>query len=351
LSGRAETVTVLDVGHGSCVVISTPGELALIDTGAGTTILEHIRALEFQSIQKVLISHSDRDHVGGLVGLLADPRFTIEEIWLNSDAFKGSSLWTALNYELDAQDRAGLVTVQSAVREGQSFTLGKFSVDVLAPRLRVVGLGAGSRDRDNRRLESNSLSVVARVSFCGAPLVVVPGDIDEVGLDHLMDQEPAPDLRAPFLVFPHHGGNVSRAGNRDANAKFANRIVDLVQPNTVVFSIGRGEHGTPRREILGAVRSAIPSANVLCTQLSKNCAATLLDVAAPITSSITARGSASGTRCAGSIQIYRDVESWQVDPTFRQHLDFIRVHASSPLCLASQKAEPAIAPTSSGDAS
>jgi beta-lactamase superfamily II metal-dependent hydrolase len=324
---------VLDVGHGSCVLLVSESELTVIDTGAGTTLLEHLRSIERTALSRVLISHADRDHVAALVGLLSDDLFTVDQISLNGDAFKGSALWTGINYELDKQERAAKTSVEMGVREGQSFTSGPFSVEILAPRLRLVGLGAGSQDREGRRLESNSLSVVCRVSLDGQPLALIPGDLDETGLEHLLDQVPEPDLTAPILVFPHHGGHVSRASNVDSNTRFATAFTRRVKPSTVVFSIGRGQHGTPRSEIINGIRSAAPDVNILCTQLSRLCAA---EPPAPGSDvhmlTAVARGRNEGASCAGTIVVGRDGEEWRVRPAKEAHQAFISANALTALC-------------------
>jgi beta-lactamase superfamily II metal-dependent hydrolase len=324
---------VLDVGHGSCVLLASESELTLIDTGAGSTLLEHLRSMGHTSLNRVLISHADRDHVGALVGLLADDLFTVHEIWLNSDAFKGTELWAGLNYELDAQDRAAKTKVEMGVREGQGFTTGPFSIEILAPRLRLVGLGAGSHDREGRRLESNSLSVVCRISACGHPVALIPGDLDETGLAHLLDQVPEPNLRAPILVFPHHGGHVSRASDAVSNARFAAQFTELVKPTTIVFSIGRGQHGTPRPEIIDGIKSVAPDVNILCTQLSRLCSAHAVGPGSDVHMlSTVARGRNTGASCAGTIVVDLNEGAWRVRPGREAHQAFISANALTALC-------------------
>jgi beta-lactamase superfamily II metal-dependent hydrolase len=327
------TLTILDVGHGSCVVLNSATETALIDTGAGATVLEHLRSLSRTTVRRVLISHADQDHAGALTTLLADNTFNIDEVWLNADAFKGTAQWTALNYELDAQEHAFKTRVNIGIKENDEFATGPFDVKILAPRTRLAGLGAGNRDQEGRRLETNSLSIVARIWLDKEPLALLPGDLDEVGLSHLLDQEPTPDLRAPILVFPHHGGHVRRASNVTANANFASQFTKQVMPSTVVFSIGRGHHGTPRQEIVDAVRSAVPGVNILCTQLSRVCSAALV---APGNTGhlvdITSRGRYARACCAGTVVVDHDGTSLRIRPSREPHQAFITANAPTAIC-------------------
>jgi beta-lactamase superfamily II metal-dependent hydrolase len=327
-------ITVLDVGHGSCVVLSCDSEITLVDTGAGATILEHLKSMNRSSIRRVVISHADRDHVGALHTLLSDAFFNVEEIWLNSDAFKGSRLWADLNYELDALSGSGKPTVKLDTRQGNTFSTGPFKVDIVAPRLRLVGLGAGNRDLEGRRIESNTLSVVARISMGDRSVVVLPGDLDEVALDHFLDQSPVPDLTASILIFPHHGGHVGRGSDVDRNAEFAKRFTKLVMPQTIVFSIGRGQHGTPRKEVVEAVRSAAPGVRILCTQLSMLCSAQLPPggEAPQHLIKATARGKRGKKCCAGTVAISFYNDDWHIHPSKKSHERFISVNAVSALC-------------------
>jgi beta-lactamase superfamily II metal-dependent hydrolase len=327
------TVTVLDVGHGSCVLLWSETEITLVDTGAGATVLDHLRSLSSTTVRRVLVSHADQDHVGALTTLLTDDTFTVNEVWLNADGFKGSKQWAALTYELDERARASDIHVNLGVVEGQGFSTGPFDLQILAPRLRLAGLGAGNQDREGRRLETNSLSVVTKVFLRGEPLALLPGDLDEVGLAHLLDQTPPPDLHAPILLFPHHGGHVRRASNATANAEFATQFISLVMPNIVIFSIGRGQHGTPREEIINAIRAVVPDVNVLCTELSTLCsAASLTPGSAEHLLNITARGRYKQACCAGSIVIDHDGASLRVQPLRVPHQAFITTNAPTALC-------------------
>jgi beta-lactamase superfamily II metal-dependent hydrolase len=327
------TLTILDVGHGSCVALKSEAELTLIDTGPGATLLDYLISIDRTTVDRVILSHADQDHVGAMVNLLANDVFTVSEIWLNSDAFKDSALWASLTYELDAKDRTAQTNVELGIREGDSFTTGPFDVEILAPRLRLAGLGAGSRDQEGRRLESNTLSIVCRISVDGQPLAMIPGDLDETGLEHLLDQSPEPDLTAPILIFPHHGGHVGRASNAADNVRFAASLTDLVRPAAIVFSIGRGRYGTPRAEIINAIRSVVPNVNILCTELSRLCAALTLKAGedAHLVSAV-ARGRKSGACCAGTIVIDQCDGDWRILPSRQVHQDFISVNALTALC-------------------
>ncbi|MDQ1292576.1 MAG: hypothetical protein QG608_456 [Actinomycetota bacterium] len=314
----------------------------LLDTGNGVSILEYLAEQGATRLERILISHADSDHAGGLITLLADPTFEINSVRLNADAFKDSELWRALAYELDDWGRQPGHDYQIGMKEGDSFVLGSFALEILAPRARLTSLGPGAKDREGRRLEANTLSVVVRVLSGDDAVALVPGDLDSLGLEHLMDRVPAPDLTAPVLVFPHHGGHVGRGCGESANIQFTERLIGLVQPDLVVFSLGRGHHETPRPEIVDAVRRTKPGVRIQCTQLSTHCAPSLPEDGAPQDHVVfnTARGLRKGWCCAGSVVLKSNNGRWEVIPAEETHGAFVVTNAPTALCIAGDRTSP-----------
>ena len=127
--------------------------------------------------------------------------------------------------------------------------------------------GVGGTDAAGRTISSNSISACIRVSHLGRCVAILPGDIDRVGVEDLLAKQV--DLRAPVLVYPHHGGRPSSAAVRAS----LERLLRAVSPAVVVFSIGRGRHGTPAPETVMALRDIMPDTRIVCTQLSEHCSA------------------------------------------------------------------------------
>ena len=228
-----ETLAVLDVGHGTSVVLVSGNEVAVFDTGTGGGLLEFLEQQCVTRIRMVVLSHADKDHIGGLVGLLAANTVEVERVILNTDSLKESAIWDDLVYELDAQQRAGRVIFDTTMTAGCLGTFGAVTALVAAPSSYLSAKGPGSRDRAGRRISSNSISAVIRLCSGGRPIALLTGDLDSVGLEELLRTNVACD--APVLVFPHHGGGT---GATDVQG-YVNRLVARVQPRVVVFSIGR----------------------------------------------------------------------------------------------------------------
>jgi competence protein ComEC len=89
------------VGQGDATLIQTPqGKTLLIDAGppeAGATILlPFLRNLGLSRLDALLITHYDRDHLGGVPGLLAgeDGKFgTADDINVTNDYDRGGQQW------------------------------------------------------------------------------------------------------------------------------------------------------------------------------------------------------------------------------------------------------------------
>ena len=65
-------VTVVDVGKGDCILVQAGGSSVLIDTGYDATsgkVVSYLREQGVNRLDYLVITHYDRDHVGGLRGV------------------------------------------------------------------------------------------------------------------------------------------------------------------------------------------------------------------------------------------------------------------------------------------
>ena len=170
---------VLDVGHGSCaVVIAGVTDVVVIDVGRRSTLLEFLSQQGISRIRTVYLSHADEDHVGALVGLLAAETVSIDRVVINSDSLKKTTVWDDLVYELDCAHRIGALQFSVGLVSGDGEELNGVEIRVLGPSRYLVGKGVGNVDQAGRKITSNSISAVIRVSVSGHHVAIVPGDID-----------------------------------------------------------------------------------------------------------------------------------------------------------------------------
>ena len=327
MSAVQRQLFILDVGHGSCSVVkSNSAEVVVIDVGRRSTLLEFLTQNDIKNIRTIYLSHADEDHIGALVGLLSSEIVAIDRVVINSDSMKRTKVWGDLLYELDIADRKGALKFCVGLSSGDTEDLGDFEICILGPSPYLIPNGVGGVDRSGKSITSNSISAVIAVRVAGQNIAIIPGDIDGVGLDDLLLQ--STDLKAPIIVYPHHGGRVGGMKDR----RFAEMLLEATSPETVVFSIGRGRYGTPNPDIVRAIKESVSDARIVCTQLSEHCSKRIPPGSPVHLSSAFAEGRGRGSCCGGTIVVPLD-DVRCLEPTGASHTEFIRLKVESPLCL------------------
>lgn len=323
-SPLADVFVVLDVGHGNSAVLLDSNNVVVFDAGPGSILLEFLREQNITHVDTVLLSHADKDHIGGLNTLLASGTISIGKVRANTDSVKESKVWNDLTFELSRNcdiDFQPILTTENS----NEFNTPQVEIEIAAPSTYLASRGAGSTDRENRRLDTNSLSAVIRLKHNNHAFALLPGDLDLVGMRNLLADNR--EVAASILVFPHHGG---RSGTNNVD-EFVQLLLDAVQPNVIFFSIGRGKHGTPRPDIVNAIRGHSPDARIACSQLSEHCARNILDkLSDSHLSSIHAHGKIAKSCCAGSIAFNFHTDS--LEPAMEDHQEFINLAADTPIC-------------------
>ncbi|OED39936.1 DNA internalization-related competence protein ComEC/Rec2 [Chromatiales bacterium (ex Bugula neritina AB1)] len=208
------SVTFLDVGQGTAVVVRTRSHVLLYDTGpqfsasfsaADAVIIPYLASQGISHIDTLLISHNDRDHSGGVEEILAG--FSVSEV-LSSAALA------------QLPDRQ----VSTCVA-GQNWQWDSVRFDMLHP---------AATDRGSK----NDLSCVLLVSTPGQIRTLLPGDIEAYGEQQLLSRRALPDV--DVLMVPHHGSNTS------STLPF----IASVKPEYVVYTTGfNNRYGFPRRKV------------------------------------------------------------------------------------------------------
>lgn len=233
---------VLDVGQGNATLIEGRTGAALIDAGPGKlAVLKFLEDHSINRLEAVFISHADKDHLGGLLSLLAkastDPTFQIGHVYVNPDS-RDSQVWDDISRALDDMERRKITTYSPQLGPDifqEPLDLGGCGISVLGPskymRLRAVG----GKNLNGRKQDANSLSAIIHVVCNGTGWVLLPGDLDHVGFSDAMSRSIW--QRAQVMVFPHHGG---RAGSDQQTRELAFQIVGASASRSIVFS-GRSQ--------------------------------------------------------------------------------------------------------------
>ena len=211
----AVTVTWLEVGQGNAAVIQTRSRTLVVDTGpawfgggnaAAFSLIPFLEARGIDRIDRLIVTHADRDHRGGIAAL--DTAVTIDRVDVG-------------------EPLARFPDAQRCVA-GQTWQVDGVRFDYLWP------------DR-SARVEGNAASCVLRLRSAGGD-VIFTGDID-----HAIERRIAPRIDAPVVALeaPHHG---SRTGTSPA-------LLAAATPGRVIIAAGyRNAYDMPHAAVIERLR-------------------------------------------------------------------------------------------------
>ncbi len=221
------SVTALDIGQGTAVVVRTASKTMVYDTGprwaddtdAGLRlIVPYLRASGSARVDGLVVSHLDLDHSGGAKSILANTPTT----WLLTSMFAEADIIA------DAR-RRNIATY--ACQAGQRWTWDGVEFEVLHP---------DATSYLNAKLKTNDRSCVIKVKSARGQSALLTGDIERTSELTLVDRSSVA-LRADVLLVPHHGSLTSSV----------DEFIDAVSPRVALINAGyRNRFGHPREEVL-----------------------------------------------------------------------------------------------------
>ena len=221
-------VSFLNVGQGDAIFVETPdGVQVLIDGGPDDTVVRALGEVmdpRDRSIDMVVGTHPDADHVGGLSRVLA--RYTVGSVLMTEN--EGTSeAWKRFKEAALAEGSPVLYA-----RYGQLFVLGaSTTLRVLLP------------DRNPGNFESNASSIVLQLRY-GSSTFLFTGDAPRAIEEYLIDRDGS-TLKSTVLKVGHHG-------SRTSTSKL---FLDEVNPAFAVISSGKNNrYGHPHREVIELLR-------------------------------------------------------------------------------------------------
>ncbi len=219
-SGQTELkVTFFDVGKGDAVLLETEEHAMLIDTGYDDTaevILNYLEAEKIEALDYLIITHFDKDHVGGADKVLEAVK---AERVLQPD-YESDSRQTE-EYE-EALQQQGITPEKVTDTVSLSFQGAEYTV--YPPR------------QQDYEEEDNDFSLVVSLVF-GEERFLFAGDCEKERLSELMAETDL-DLRHQVLKVPHHG----------REEKNSDKFLLAVSPEAAVITCS--EEDEPDREIL-----------------------------------------------------------------------------------------------------
>lgn len=221
---EALSITFLDVGQGDSILIESPsGADVLIDAGRDRSALRELGKTMGpldRTIDAVIATHPDADHIGGMPAVLE--RYRVR-------SFVTSGVESDTNPSLALE---GAVLEEESVkrvvaRRGDRIHFGDGAyADVLFP------------DREVPTVEANTGSIVLRLVY-GDTSFLLTGD--------------APDEIENWLVFLEDNlkSDVLKAGHHGSRTSTSQAFLDAVDPEIVVVSAGKGNsYGHPHQEVV-----------------------------------------------------------------------------------------------------
>ena len=221
------TVAYLDVGQGDAIYIEAPnGNQILIDGGVNKKVLRQLsKVMPFydRSIDVVIATHPDKDHIGGLPDVLA--RYEVDFV-LDSGKASESATYKELFRLIGAKDIKNIKAERGMVVVLDD----EVYLNILFP------------DRDVSGVESNTASVIAQLIY-GDIEFMLTGDSPKTIEEYLvmLDGE---NLQSDVLKAGHHGSKTSSAESFLGN----------VQPKYSVISAGKdNRYGHPHEEVINTL--------------------------------------------------------------------------------------------------
>jgi Predicted hydrolase (metallo-beta-lactamase superfamily) len=187
-------IIFFDVGQGSSVLIKRDNHAILYDTGAAypsgftisdAVILPYLHYSAIEKLDKVILSHSDNDHAGGIKTL--NDNIPIDEIISNDKGILKPSLSN---------------TPLKNCQPSKSFSWQGLAFDILWPLAAL-----SSTETFNRGKQKNDDSCVILISDHQGATLLLTGDISSKVEKKLLKLYP--QLSVDILQVPHHGSKTS----------------------------------------------------------------------------------------------------------------------------------------------
>ncbi len=243
-------IIACDVGQGDAFLITYQQTQILIDGGPDDSVLECLsRHMPFwdRSIDLVVLSHPQADHMTGLISVLS--RYTIEE-FVGTGLKNETAEYYAFQEVLQSASSDMLVP-----RHGDVIRIGSLTFTVLWPRERMSSSGDGADLQATEGIQDdlNETSVVLQLQY-GEFDAIFTGDIGFNAENQLLSSDYLEDI--DVLKVAHHGSKNSSS----------DEFLQAVKPEISIISVGRNNsHGHPTKEVLGRLEAV--GARILRTDL------------------------------------------------------------------------------------
>lgn len=227
-------IVVLDIGQGDAILVISPGgDTMLVDGGnsrsdAQEVILPYLSQQGIESLDVVVLTHPDADHVGGLPEVLRS--LPVKHI-VSTGQIHTSQIYTEFLQELKTKrDKQGTEVIRGVAGAEIPFD----------PSIKVSVLGPSPQSIEGE--DTNNASIVLRIAY-GQIAALLTGDAEGPQEEWMMAQDAG--LTAQILKVSHHG---SKFGS-------GTKLLDVSEPEVALISCGADNpYGHPHRAVLERLR-------------------------------------------------------------------------------------------------
>src|SRR5699024_3476135 len=211
----------IDVGQGDSVLIETPkGKRILMDAGRpkqGKHVLTYLKKRNIDSLDLVIATHPDIDHIGGLITVL-------NNIKVHKIIDSGKT------YETDTYKKYLNMIKKKNINYNKVEREAEINIDSL---LQIDVLNATKQ----KAVENNEASIAIKLQYNDFVLLFM-GD---VGIEQEKQMMKQYDIEADILKVGHHGSKTSTSES----------FIEAVQPQVAVLTYGKeNSYGHPVRSVL-----------------------------------------------------------------------------------------------------
>ena len=230
-SNRGLTFAMLDVDQGDALFIESPsGMQILVDGGPPGKILGQLSRVMSpfdHSIDSIIITNPDLDHIGGFADVLE--RYKVDQVF-ESGTFNDSKAYQNLKQAIKDKNIQNILA-----RRGMKIDMGGGAfIDILFP------------NQDVSTWDSNDGSIVMKLSY-GKTSIMLTGDATMKTEKIILKENLEAALQSDILKVGHHG---SRTSSLEA-------FVKAVAPSFALISAGKdNQYGHPHPEILDILVSS-----------------------------------------------------------------------------------------------
>ncbi len=230
---RAKVLTVafLDVGVGDAIYIEAPnGNRMLVDGGPDRSVVRELsKLMPFyeRSIDVVLATHPDKDHIGGLIDVLRN--YDVKNI-VTTGATSTTDTDEAFKKAIKDEEKSGAENV--VARRG---TIIELSPEVFFSILYPISIHAKD--------PTNDTSVVG-ILYYGNESFMLTGDAPQKVEKYLVATD-GKNLKATVLKLGHHGSKTSSSESFLGN----------VSPDYAIISTAKkNRYGHPHKEVIDLLK-------------------------------------------------------------------------------------------------